>query len=433
MDRNSTIFRYVCLVIIFLSSSLAIEAQNGYSPQRETPIDYSQFISKVFEDNLQYAAQKYQVNIAQAQVEAAKILPDPQLSFAWFDNQQRRLEMGYGFEAELSWDLELGGKRKARKNLAVNEKELVDLELRDYFESLRLQSTLLYLKALQQQIIVDIQHSSYESLLQVSKSDSIRFNLGQISQVSAVQSKLEADNMFHDLQDAILDYQSSILELNALINNITSKELFTPKGDFTNFNRVFSLDDLLETAVLNRSDLLVAKQSTLVSQKQVDLAKAQRVIDLGLSLGVESNAYVSNVIAPTPSYTAVKAGISVPLKFSNSKESGVKTAVFQQEQALLYYQAMEVETIAEVTQAFEQYLNKQNQISRYENGMLSQAKEVFNGIRYSYLRGASSLLEVLEAQRTYNETQLAYASTLFEYASALVELERAVGIWDVQF
>ena len=54
-------------------------------------------------------------------------------------------------------------------------------------------------------------------------------------------------------------------------------------------------------------------------------------------------------------------------------------------------------------------------------------------MKYSYQRGASSLLEVLEAQRTYNETQQAYAEALFDYASALVELEHAVGIWDIDF
>ena len=65
--------------------------------------------------------------------------------------------------------------------------------------------------------------------------------------------------------------------------------------------------------------------------------------------------------------------------------------------------------------------------------MLEEAKQVYEGIKYSYQRGASSLLEVLDAQRTYNETQQAYAETLFGYASALVELENAVGIWDIDF
>jgi cobalt-zinc-cadmium efflux system outer membrane protein len=50
---------------------------------------------------------------------------------------------------------------------------------------------------------------------------------------------------------------------------------------------------------------------------------------------------------------------------------------------------------------------------------------------YSYKRGQSSLLEVLNAQRTYNDVQHDYYGTLHDYAVALVELERAAGIWDI--
>jgi cobalt-zinc-cadmium efflux system outer membrane protein len=43
------------------------------------------------------------------------------------------------------------------------------------------------------------------------------------------------------------------------------------------------------------------------------------------------------------------------------------------------------------------------------------------------------LLEVLNAQRTYNEVQQRYYQTLYSYAAALVELEKAAGIWDINF
>ena len=41
------------------------------------------------------------------------------------------------------------------------------------------------------------------------------------------------------------------------------------------------------------------------------------------------------------------------------------------------------------------------------------------------------MLEILNAQRTYNDVQAQYIETLFDYNSALVELERSVGIWDI--
>ena len=51
---------------------------------------------------------------------------------------------------------------------------------------------------------------------------------------------------------------------------------------------------------------------------------------------------------------------------------------------------------------------------------------------YSYKRGETSILEVLNAQRTYNDIQANFNETLYNCAVALVELERACGIWDIE-
>ncbi len=396
-------------------------------------LSYKEFLTKMVTNNLSYAAEKYNINIAEAEIQAAKAFPDPELSFGWFDNQQNRMQMGYGFEAELSWDLEMGGKRKARKNLAKDQKVLAELELQEFFHALRAESTLSFLEALQNKLLYDIQKDSYQSMLQVAQSDSIRYSLGQISKVDAIQSKLEAKSMWNELQDADDTWKNSLLELRGFISANRNDSLYVPQGDFSKFDRLFNADDLIVTAQNNRADYLVAKQNKVVAGRAVALAKAERAIDLGLNLGIENNSFVKNVIAPTPGNTVVKAGISVPLKFSNRKEAGLKTALYQESQADLVYNEVELNLEKEILQAFRNYQTKQNQIQRYEKGMLEEAKQVFEGIKYSYQRGASSLLEVLNAQRTYNETQVAYAETLFAYAEALVELEKAVGIWDIDF
>jgi outer membrane protein TolC len=53
--------------------------------------------------------------------------------------------------------------------------------------------------------------------------------------------------------------------------------------------------------------------------------------------------------------------------------------------------------------------------------------------KYSYSRGETSLLEVLDAQRTANEVYQNYYEALFNANASLVELCRTVGIWDVDF
>ena len=82
--------------------------------------------------------------------------------------------------------------------------------------------------------------------------------------------------------------------------------------------------------------------------------------------------------------------------------------------------------------AYQQFQSQALQVKHYESGILKQAQDVLEGKIYSYNRGEVSLLEILNAQRTYDEVQAQYIETLFNYNAALVELERNCGIWDIK-
>jgi cobalt-zinc-cadmium efflux system outer membrane protein len=209
--------------------------------------------------------------------------------------------------------------------------------------------------------------------------------------------------------------------------------LFIANGDFNLFDRSFNLQELIIAAQNNRADLLAAMQNKNVSQNLLKLAQANRVIDIGLNTGIVYASYVRNVIAPTPAFTSVSAGITIPLKFSNNRPGELKAAYYANQQAELQYRQIELQIQTEIAQAYFNYLALKKQVQKFKNGMLSEAKAVLDGKIYSYQRGETSLLEVLNAQRTYNEVQQSFYQTLYNYAVALVELERAAGIWDITF
>jgi cobalt-zinc-cadmium efflux system outer membrane protein len=98
----------------------------------------------------------------------------------------------------------------------------------------------------------------------------------------------------------------------------------------------------------------------------------------------------------------------------------------------LYSQA-ELQIRTEIEEAFRQYDAFCKQADSFDNGLLEKAKKVRQGKIYSYNRGETSLLEVLNAQRVYNDTQSDYIETLYNRAAALVQLEKAAGIWDIEF
>lgn len=341
--------------------------------------------------------------------------------------------MGYGFSSQLSWTLEPRGKRKARIDLAKNEAQLTSLLLEDYFRNLRADATLAYLLTIQNRHLLDVQYNSYQQMKKLAEADSIRFRLGSITQVNARQSKLEAGTMLNEVYTAQAELKTSLANLSLLLGQRQQDTLLYPKEEFTGFDRNFVLQDLILTAQNNRSDLKAALQQKSVSQSVIKLAKANRAIDLGLSLGMGYNSYVRNVIAPTPSFTTVNAGISIPLKFSNNRPGELRAAQYGMMQAGQLYKQTELTIQTEVTQAFYNYEATQKQVLQFNTGLLAEAKAILDGKIYSYHRGETSLLEVLDAQRTYNEVQQNYYQTLHNHAAALVELERAAGIWDINF
>jgi cobalt-zinc-cadmium efflux system outer membrane protein len=267
---------------------------------------------------------------------------------------------------------------------------------------------------------------------QLAKSDSIRYKLGTITLVTSKQSKLEAASLLNEVYQAESAEQQAITGLSVFLGDskITGRDV---TGDFNAFNRDFNIDDLMLQALNERADVLAARQNTEVAKSQINLEKANRVIDLGISAGAERHTEATNEIAPSPTVNAVKMGISIPLKFSNRRNAGLKIAEMAHSQAEVEYKQIEQEIKAEVMQAYQQYTATQKQLRQFHNGMLSEAKSILEGITYSYKRGESSILEVLNAQRTYNSVRKDYYEALADNAAALIELERKAGIWDIHF
>jgi len=399
--------------------------------QEKELLSFEEYLSLVGNKNLGYASQKYNVSMAEAAIQTANMFPDPQLEMETTNNGVSQ-NMGYVYGASLGWTLELGGKRKARVNLARNQSELSKIQLQDFFRNLRADASLGYIEALKSKALLEVQQDSYKNMQQLAKSDSIRYRLGTISLVTSKQSKLEATSLLNEVYQAESAEQQALTSLSVFLgeSKITDRDV---AGDFNAFNRDFSIDDLILQALNERADLLAARQNTEVTKSQISLEKANRVIDLGISAGAERHTEATNEIAPSPTVNAVKMGISIPLKFSNRRNAGLKIAEMAHSQAEVEYKQIEQGIKAEVMQAYQQYTATQKQLRQFHNGMLTEAQSILEGITYSYKRGESSILEVLNAQRTYNNVRKDYYQALADNAAALIELERKAGIWDIHF
>ena len=400
--------------------------------QETTILTYKEYMTRVKSANISYLAEKYNVDIAEAKMQAAKIMPDPELSIGYGNNQDWDLQMGYNIDAGLSYILELGGKRGARMGVARSEKELAEVLLEDYFRNLRADATIAYLSAVKQRHLYQLQKSSYREMYQLAQADSLRFKAGTIMEVDARQSKLEAQSMRNEIYAYESDLKETLLNLLMLqgINTLQLPDsiqgsLLLPKQDF-------DLAKLISLAQNNRTDIQMAIKTQEMSQNNLRLAKANRYIDLGLSIGGSYSSEVRNELAPAPAFKGIVAGISVPLKFSNINKGELKAAQLTVSQSKMQYEAIELQIRTEVAQAYSRYISALRQVEQFDNGLLSEAEYIFKKKVYSYERGESNMIELLNAKRTYYDNQIAYQESLFNFSVALIELERACGVWDIE-
>jgi cobalt-zinc-cadmium efflux system outer membrane protein len=88
----------------------------------------------------------------------------------------------------------------------------------------------------------------------------------------------------------------------------------------------------------------------------------------------------------------------------------------------------ELTTEIDVRNALATFQAAQENLQRYRNSVIADADRVLEGMRQSYRQGAASLLELLDAQRTADETYLDYLQAQAELAGATVELQRSIGL-----
>ncbi|MEG2612061.1 MAG: TolC family protein [Alistipes sp.] len=395
------------------------------------PINYTDYMAKVREQNLAYAAEKLNIPISEANIRAAKVFNDPALSVEYANNDDHRMQMGQGVTVELSKSFS-PGKRGARIDLAQSEQGVTTALLDDFFRNLRADATIAYFEAIKQERLYELQSNSYQSISELAKADSIKFALGKITETDAMQSRLESGVIYNELLQAQSDLHSSYIALNVPLGQFHADTLYVPTGGFEVATRNFACGELLTAALENRADLVAAMKNVEVAEKALKLARRERNMDFDVTLGYNYNTEVRNELAPAPKFSGMTVGLAIPLKFSNFNKGTVQAAAHHAAQADKYYQQAQVEVQSEVAQNYNAYTSYCSQVERFNRGMLDKAKAVIEGKIYSYNRGETSLLEVLSAQRTYNEVRALYIETLFNHSVSLIVLERSVGIWDIQ-
>jgi len=123
----------------------------------------------------------------------------------------------------------------------------------------------------------------------------------------------------------------------------------------------------------------------------------------------------------------VGGGISLPLPLFNRNQGEIQKAdrMLKASQALL--EQIRHKVLLDVEGAYQEATQNLSLINAFETGLLKDAQESRDIVENAYRKGGAALLDLLDAERTYNTTRLNYAQALFNTQKGLADLEGAVG------
>ncbi len=422
------------------ASGLSGEVRPGVAAaQAEVPreLTLQAYVEEVLRTNLEAAAQRQNLPMAEAQVALSRLLPDPELSGGISSKElygPAKPTSPTQFNLGLAWTLELGGKRSARVEVAKSEQRRTQAEFSAYLGELRATAVGAYTDALRARLVLERKRKTLEGFRELLKLNELRHGAGDIGGLELTQSRVEARRF----EGEVLAAEAELRGAEALLASLLG-------GPWTAVRATGSLDlkplsvereALLALALAHRPALVKARHTLEVAEAGLRLAKANRWVDLGLSVGLnhtpaviptgvdgEGNPFPS----PALRSKSLSLGVSVPLPFSRRPKGELILAEGARTQSRLQIQSEEQQTRAELEGVLAQFEAVSRQLAAYRSGIPQDPDKVLEGILCSYQRGNASAREWNNAQRTQSEVYLAYLETLASHVKARVALDRVTG------
>jgi cobalt-zinc-cadmium efflux system outer membrane protein len=121
----------------------------------------------------------------------------------------------------------------------------------------------------------------------------------------------------------------------------------------------------------------------------------------------------------------VGAAINLPIHDRN--QGNIAHSQIAVRQAVEAEAAARFAAVTDVVNAYAALETNEKIVNLYESGYLDQARRSLEITTYVYQHGAGTLLDLLDAERTYRSTELAYRDALAAGMTSLKQINFAVG------
>lgn len=255
---------------------------------------------------------------------------------------------------------------------------------------------------------------------QLLSADSVRLRAGDLPERDLVKSELEFARAEATLTRAEAGVRAARLALQALMGVSDPDTGFRVAGELQSAPPLtVPFDSLVPLALAKRPDIAAAREQVDQSRSLKALATANLFPVPFVSLVYQNQPFASGL---RYSFGVV---LPVPLFYWNGGERQRAGASLSAAQVAVQRARVQIES--DVAVAVGSFRSAQVLAARYQSGLLEKSAAALETSRFAYQQGAVSLLELLDAIRTYGDTRSEYYGAVHDYWVAAFALSRAVG------
>ena len=422
---RSRFFPIFCFEALAAKAMILLLLAGTAAGQNTTLISLEQAIDLALVHNHSLKASRTQILQNEAQEITANLRPNPTLGmdtqfvpfFSPQDFSGENLNETQQFDIGISYLFERGHKRQhrlqaARDATAVTRAQIADAERTLAFNVGQQFVSVLLAESTLQFALQDMK--GFQQTVDISET---QLKAGYIGEGDYLKIKLQLLQFETDVSSARLAKVQALIALRQQLGYDAVPADYDVLGELAYEPLHGRREDLQAQALHERPDFRAAELGITAAQSQIDLAKANAKVDVN---GTYDFTHVSG-----ENTASIFANFELPIFNRNQGEiARTRHALTQaQEQQLSASDTV----ISDVGNAYEAVKSNDEVVQLYTSGYLKQAQDSRDISEYAYKRGAASLLDFLDAERSYRATQLAYRQALASYMTAMEQLKEAIG------
>jgi outer membrane protein, heavy metal efflux system len=407
------------------SAPPAVRPPQPGTPRPPVRITLEEAVKLALVHNHALAAARTTIQQSQAQEITANLRPNPVLLadaqflpiFNTGNFNSDYIDQSAQFDMGASYLFERGRKRQNRVLAAKDVTAMTISQVADNERQLTFQAASGFVAVQLAEANLELAKEDLKSFKSTVDISEVRFKAGDISEGDYLKVKLQLLQFQTDASQAELARIQALVALRVQLGFESVPADFDVAGTLEYGPVKIGRTDAETLAEQNRPDLKAAVQGVASAHSQYGLAVADGKRDVTLTA----------LYTHTGALSSLSTFFSMEMPFFNRNQGEIARTRFAITQAEELRLAAEQQVQGDVGSAYDGVYTNDQIVQLYRSGYLDEAKLSRDISEYAYKRGAASLLDYLDAERSYRATQLAYRQALASHMLAVEQLREATG------